>query len=114
MSRHWSCIRSFSSSPTSNKREKTIQRNGQIRIMAQQYFLPQSSSTNLLTQFRLLYWASSFCNIGRLLFLIAVTIAMEFELGVAGWEWLAAYIYTFTNCIVILIYLLGFSTGQSA
>jgi hypothetical protein len=49
-------------------------------------------------------------NTLRIIFLVFVTITLKIDTAYTSSQWLAAYIYTFSNTIVILIYLLGFST----
>lgn len=78
--------------------------------MAEQRVDPEGAGTQSLRQFRLLFWVTSIANLARLLFLVGVTVAFEFELARPGWEWLAAYLYTFSNCLVLPIYIFGFST----
>lgn len=61
-------------------------------------------------QFRCLYWITSFLNGLRILYLITLTIMIEIDDTLIQETWLSIYIYTFSNCVVILIYTFGFST----
>lgn len=61
-------------------------------------------------QFRLLYWMTSLFNFLRILFLITLTVIIDLYDKEIEWQWLAAYIYTFSNCAVLLVYIFGFST----
>lgn len=63
-------------------------------------------------QFRCLYWMTSVFNFFRILFLITITIVIEVYGKEIEWQWFAAYVYTATNCIVLLVYILGFSTNS--
>lgn len=54
---------------------------------------------------------STLFNTLRLAFLVAATIYFVFKYDKdSGYEWLGAYVYTFTNVLVILVYIFGFST----
>jgi hypothetical protein len=55
---------------------------------------------------------TSFFNLLRILFLVTMTIIIEMYDKELEWQWLAAYIYTFTNCAVLLVYIFGFSTKE--
>ena len=59
----------------------------------------------------MLYWVTSICNFSRILFLILVTILIEVYGRYESWSWLAVYIYTGSNCIVLFVYIFGLSTG---
>lgn len=59
--------------------------------------------------FRCLYWVASVVNLLRVLFLITISIMIEVYGQEEGWGWMAAFIYTTSNCLVLLVYILGFS-----
>lgn len=54
-------------------------------------------------------------NLLRELFLIAITVSIEIgDGGHNEYGWLFVFIYSFSNLPVVLIYLIGFSTGTES
>lgn len=61
----------------------------------------------------MLYWMTTFFNFLRISFLIGITIVIELKNEDFEWQWLSAYIYTISNCIILFVYIFGFSLKES-